>query len=53
MVTRALLTVAAGDMPIVASAALRAFAGFVVAFRLGGVFADLAMIFHHRFGFRL
>ncbi len=47
MVTGALWAVAAGNVPVVASGAFSASAGFVVAFGLAAVLADLTMELDH------
>ncbi len=53
MVGGALFTVAAGNMPVVASGAFCACAGFVIAFGLAGVLTDLTVEFYQRFTYPL
>ncbi len=51
VVRGALFAVAGDNVPVVASGAFHAFAGFVVAFSLARVFADLAVELNHEFTF--
>ena len=49
----ALFAVAGDNVPVVAAGAFHAFACFVVAFGLAGVFTDLAVVLNHPDTFRL
>lgn len=47
MVGGALLTIAAGNMPVITSGAFCAFASFIIAFSLTGMLADLTVELDH------